>query len=187
MSGGVKVAPESRVSIEKKALQIRQQLFPNRSVMGGITGQEFLEALDCCHSSISYGVKESSQISGVEAISVFEPMSSQFCIYLREDVYEDLLDGQPRALFTCAHEIGHWVLHSTELRAARTLPHGLARGAGHPVYCDSEWQANVFAGAFLAPTPALNALRPNLNAEILQTRFGLSRSAAEARLRSLRK
>ncbi|MQA92112.1 MAG: ImmA/IrrE family metallo-endopeptidase [Gemmatimonas sp.] len=64
-----------------------------------------------------------------------------------------------RARSTLAHELGHAVLHATEVRTGRHRPHDLvlrrARRRDLKPYQDSEWQAYVFAGAILLPRPAL--------------------------------
>lgn len=72
----------------------------------------------------------------------------QYEIIVRESVYYDATRGMPRARFTLAHELGHYILHrKTNVSYAR----GLEK---IPAYLNPEWQANTFAGEFLAP-PAL--------------------------------
>jgi transcriptional regulator with XRE-family HTH domain len=63
-------------------------------------------------------------------------------IVFREDVYRAAWRDDGRARFTACHELAHFLLHR-EIRMAR------ARGDGHPVYRDSEWQADTFAGTLL--------------------------------------
>lgn len=65
----------------------------------------------------------------------------QATIIFAEDVYEGAINGNGRDLFTSAHELAHFILHS-EVSLARPS-HGFKR------YRDSEWQANTFAGALL--------------------------------------
>ncbi len=66
-------------------------------------------------------------------------------IELREDVYEKACYGDGRARFTAAHELGHLVMH-TNIVLMRA-----PEGQKTPAYCDSEWQANLFAAAILMP------------------------------------
>ncbi|WP_417788699.1 helix-turn-helix domain-containing protein [Terasakiella pusilla] len=74
-------------------------------------------------------------------------------IRIREDVYEKAWDGDGRSRFTLAHELGHYLLHADI---------GLARSENshdHPIYRDSEWQADTFAGGLLLPSEVLNKCR----------------------------
>ncbi|WP_313256349.1 ImmA/IrrE family metallo-endopeptidase [Stenotrophomonas acidaminiphila] len=100
-------------------------------------------------------------------------------IWLRDDVYQGVLDGQGRDRFTLAHELGHLLLHNSI---------GMARSIQKPTdlkpYENSEWQANTFAGALLIPISAAQRLgSPNLIADAC----GVSLDAARVRLESLRR
>jgi len=70
-------------------------------------------------------------------------------------VNEKLLDDpdEGRILFTCAHEVGHWVLHrhlvKTAARSAGTVEAVVCRARN--VRQPMEWQANHFAGCLLMP------------------------------------
>lgn len=66
-------------------------------------------------------------------------------IFIREDVYEDACEGNLRARFTLAHEIGHALLHNNEQMAFNRTE------SKFPIYCSSEWQANTAAGILLIP------------------------------------
>ncbi len=61
--------------------------------------------------------------------------------------------SEGRLAFTCAHEVGHWVLHRLYVEAAPRFQGGAA-----PVICRSrdarrpiEWQADYFAACLLMP------------------------------------
>lgn len=71
------------------------------------------------------------------------------CIKLREDVYERAWHGIGRDRFTACHEFGHYLMHR-QLTLART------REDAHPIYRDSEWQADTFAGALLMSSSHLH-------------------------------
>lgn len=98
-------------------------------------------------------------------------------ICIREDVYERACSGEARDRFTIAHEIGHIILHRDEMGA-------MARKAdtSTKVYCNSEWQANEFAGFLLIPNTFLLENR-EVNAQNLSDRFGVSAQCAEIRIK----
>ncbi|HEY8162125.1 MAG TPA: XRE family transcriptional regulator [Methylocystis sp.] len=63
-------------------------------------------------------------------------------LILRLDVYEAACRGDGRARFTASHELCHYLLH-------RNISFARARDETDKIYCDSEWQADVFAGSLL--------------------------------------
>lgn len=99
---------------------------------------------------MNFGYEISELPDGIEA--AMDPQHKR--IILSPETYESLLKDNPRARFTAAHEIGHALLHSNELRH-RILDGGnvlkLNRGS-IPPYRDPECQANAFASALLMPT-----------------------------------
>lgn len=100
-------------------------------------------------------------------------------IRLREDVYDDAVDGLPLARITVAHEVGHLIAH-------RNVPAGLARRQASksiPAYRSSEWQANAFAGALLMPTSKIFNLTP---LEIRRL-YNVTPTAAKTQLEAVRK
>lgn len=66
-------------------------------------------------------------------------------IILRRDVYEGAWSAKGRDRFTASHELGHLLLHS-QVTFAR-----MESSQSHPIYRDSEWQADEFASTLLAP------------------------------------
>ncbi|WP_214855609.1 ImmA/IrrE family metallo-endopeptidase [Exiguobacterium sp. s130] len=88
-------------------------------------------------------------------------------IIIREDVYIAAANMNPRHRFTIAHEIGHLFLHKHVKQLARS-------DVKRKIFEDPEWQANVFAAEFLAPTHLIGDLSPS---EIAST-FGISNQAA---------
>ena len=99
-------------------------------------------------------------------------------VRLRADVYEGLCQGRGRDRFTLAHEIGHYVMHSTP-GMARTL----RERTKIPAYRDSEWQANTFAGSLLV---ALDVARQHPRPEELALVCGVTVEAAKAQLGNYR-
>lgn len=96
-------------------------------------------------------------------------------IQIREDVYNRACDGYARDRMTIAHEIGHLILHVTEDISLARVPDGTAI----PAYCDSEWQANAFAGELLAPHEYIK----QLSVKEICDKYVVSSSAAEIQLR----
>lgn len=93
-------------------------------------------------------------------------------IQLRVDVYDGMCQGRGRDRFTAAHELGHLFLHQGTAKFARSL------AANEPLYCNSEWQADIFASHFLIEESELPQCR---TVDDVQQRFGVTRAAAEAR------
>lgn len=111
-------------------------------------------------------------------------------ILLRADVYEKMLDRNPRARFTCTHECAHGILgHLRQLNQRLVDGHRLAlyRRTNIPAYRNPEWQANYFAGAFLMPTKAVLAVVQEAGPDVgvVAETFQVSASAADVRLRQL--
>lgn len=99
-------------------------------------------------------------------------------IRFREDVYQRACNGESRARFTFAHELGHLMLH-------RNAP--LARASRHdgtPPYMLAEPQANRFAAALLMPEGHI--FKQDESADLVN-RFGVSWEAASNRLSDLKK
>ncbi|WP_299855347.1 ImmA/IrrE family metallo-endopeptidase [uncultured Roseobacter sp.] len=99
-------------------------------------------------------------------------------IMLREDVYHSACAGEGRARFTCAHELGHWAMH-TNIPLARAKS-----GDGTPSFRLAEPQANQFAAEFLMPASFISHIDDE---DDIMLRFSVSWEAARNRLRYLRK
>lgn len=109
---------------------------------------------------------------GVEASAV----PDQFQIYLSTSTHEKLEHDDPRTRFTLFHEIGHVVLkHSQQSMRFNIEPKR---------FVDSEWQADQFAAEMTMPLDLITSLQLN-KAEQLASKFGVSRPAAEKRIRQL--
>ncbi len=74
-------------------------------------------------------------------------------VYLKRiSIDKSLTDDEARLSFTCAHEIGHWILHRDLVQLAARSRTGKAifcrtRDAARPL----EWQSNYFASCLLMP------------------------------------
>ena len=100
---------------------------------------------------------------------------TEYKITISQSCYEAAREGSRRPQFTLAHELGHLLLHSQR-------PASMARGKVE-AFRDPEWQADGFAGAFLAPAAAARRCR---SLQELSVRFGISDQAALVRARILR-
>ena len=101
-------------------------------------------------------------------------------IDFREDVYEQLCRGIPRARFTAAHELGHLFLHNGESRPRAVAP---IRARTIPRSMSSEGQANDFAASFLMPEFIVRDFGSPAD---LASGCQVSPMAAEIRMRELR-
>lgn len=100
-------------------------------------------------------------------------------IFLREDVYEGACKNEGFHRFTIAHELGHVILHKDQIGFAREFKRN------DKVYCNSEWQANEFAGALLVPENEIisqNLFNPCLIAE----KYAVSLECAQLRLKKIK-
>jgi hypothetical protein len=134
---------------------------------------DFLEQL--FRYGITYDVIENHEMPiGVEACSLPERLLMQ----LSEHTYNAACRDEPRARFTCIHELGHIVLAH-----ARTLNRETP-GRNIQAFEDSEWQANTFAAEFLMPLHLIQAAGMKSAAEIM-LEFHASEPAAEVRIKKL--
>lgn len=118
-------------------------------------------------------------------------------ISIREDVWARAEAGDGRARFTCAHELGHSILHFAELRDAPG--HALFRDRvctareklppGVRIFESPEWQANKWASAFLMPITGIREFvagrdetDDECGIEEIAGNFKVSVSAARVRL-----
>ena len=98
-------------------------------------------------------------------------------IRIREDVYELAHQGDGRARFTLAHELGHLFLH-TNVPLARCKP-----GEREKSFRMSEPQANQFAAEFLMPRSMISSFdRPG----DIALRHGVSEASATNRIDFMR-
>lgn len=75
-------------------------------------------------------------------------------IYVRNSVYEAAVNGNPRARFTLAHELGHRIFHTSSQIARCSIDEMVQL----KIYQTPEWQADAFAGELLAPTRMISGL-----------------------------
>lgn len=97
-----------------------------------------------------------------------------------DSLFEGLSRNDPRDRFTCAHEIGHWVLNHEGRRFRRLQRKAYERST--PNIRRNEREAEKFAAFFLAPD---HLARSFDSISEFRSRFGLSRRAAEIRKNEL--
>lgn len=119
--------------------------------------------------SYSLEIVEKEKMPGTHGLTI--PETNE--IIIREDVYEGALNGNGRDRFTIMHEIFHFLFHRGENISCYP---GFARfEKSIPIYCDPEWQANSFAGAFLMDEKSIR----NLTITEIMERYGVTFSAAK--------
>ena len=107
-----------------------------------------------------------------------ETNPSDKTIRIREDVYLGAVAGNGRDRLTMAHEVGHLLFHGDgAVVLCRLGPNECLKA-----YEDPEWQASAFGGELLASSYLIKGMSV---AEV-QKKCGVSFSAAEMQLRSLR-
>jgi len=130
----------------------------------------YIDIVKILESLADYGVAIEIVASSVLGNKHGETFPAQPKILIREDVYDRACDGHGRDRLTIAHEIGHLFLHGPEkISLAR-----VEKACAIPPWCDPEWQANAFAGEFLAPFRFIRAF----SIPEIQRRYGVSETAA---------
>lgn len=168
---GVRVNPRSVSAIASSAGLFRIQHSAFIDANGRIDVYKLLEQY--AHYNV---VEDKFLPSAVEACS-----SADGLILISETTFNNLCDGQFRARFTIAHEFGHLVLnHFSEVSLNRG-PEGDIK-----LFCNSEWQANEFAGWLLVDPKDLKA-NAFLPLPLLSTRYGASIECIKRRLAKLDK
>lgn len=173
------VPPRSRRSIIDAAERLRQSLRINQDYfpIDHIVNVEIPKVWE----DFSFEVKTADEMGGDHGRTY--PERSE--LWLRDDVYEGVVEGKGRDRFTLAHELGHLLLHHQPGLARQLKPVSQVK-----LYRNAEWQANSFAGALLI---SLDAVRRNCTGDhfadtvALANACGVTVQAAMAQLRALTK
>jgi DNA-binding XRE family transcriptional regulator len=157
----------SLTEAEMEGARFRSYLWPRIAQTDALPVYEIFDRLDS-YSVVGGGrplqlegaVEELAP--GEEASTHFDQGRNRIVIALSEETYLDLESGGSRARFTVAHELAHAFRHAEELVNYTRLPHAQLRlhrgGKDHPVYLDTEWQANAIAAALLMPAKGMSQL-----------------------------
>jgi hypothetical protein len=164
----LEVPPLSAAAIARMASEVRQGFGLVEDCLPIVSVLEF--GLATIWPEYTFEVADITEMPGEEGLTYPDEKR----IVLREDVYERAIEGNGRARFTCAHELGHLLMHAN-LGFARHIERGSI-----PAYRDSEWQANTFAGELLIPR---GSVAPGDKVFEVASRFGVSLEAAEVTLK----
>lgn len=167
---GHKVPPRSRQSIENLAHFFRDRC--NFSNTPSLPILEFLELMSN-EEVINLEVVEDHELGEDEA----RAFPDKLHIQVKQSVYEGAIKGLGHCRFTLAHEFGHLLLH-------KNIPQQYARSnSQHKVFEDSEWQADVFAGAVLIDRRQTTGLETE---DEIAKKFNVSNAAAASFLRQIK-
>lgn len=188
---------QTYVSIERKAAEVRKAfgLSTDKSVKMSEVFEFLIDDFQVVLPKKTVPMVIGVEKLTTEALTRWNPDSEQLELLLSEEWYPKLCEGYSRASFTVAHELGHAVLHTDtllelgdlNLKSQAALHRGLKE---HPIYRDTEWQANSFAAAFLMPLEGIKRLTvklENLSEWEIANRFGVSEEAASIRLDVIRR
>ena len=119
---------------------------------------------DIGNTDVSKIIKACNSSDGA---TFYDPSNCRYLI-----AYNGSIRSEARIRWTLSHEIGHIVAgHFIELADTGAIPSDI---------CYMEDEANYFAANFLAPIPAIRALKAH-SADDIRVWFGLSRAAAQNR------
>lgn len=92
--------------------------------------------------------------------AISEPHNNR--IVVREDIYDGACEGDAFCRFTLAHELGHYLLHSSKLRSLHKSPEKYDTNISNMNSLESaEKQADMFARHFLTPLRVAYKYRDN--------------------------
>ncbi len=162
----MKANPKSIAKIRSIALEIRKIL--GIKPLENINILHLLEMVICPVFNLNLEIVEKHTMP--DKYAEYNPIEK--IIRIREDVYDNAVNGIGRDRFTISHEIGHIFLHSDNIVMARS-------NEKYPIYYDPEWQANTFAREFLCP---INGILIDDNIETVANRYGVSKEVAKIQL-----
>lgn len=158
--------------LKRLALWLRQQL--RMKDILHLNMLEVLEAMKNLFPDFDYKRVKDGEVENGEGLYNSElPYLS-----IPDNIFEALKRNEPRARFTCAHEIGHWILDHEGRRFRRPQRQRKAYERSTPQIRRDEREAEKFAAFFLAPDHLADTFS---SIRDLRSRFGLSRRAAEIR------
>ena len=172
---GKRIAPSrNRNQIRKDTYQLRKMLnldqtefFPIMHVLENI--------LPLIYPDFHIEAVEDNELPGRMA----ETTPEQWVIRVKQSVYTAPCNGDAWARMIMAHELGHFILHSSQNTAFAYVE----KGSRLPPDFDPERQADIFAAELLIPYHLIKGK----NVYQIKKHFGVSQSAAEAQLRQAAK
>lgn len=140
--------PLSRRTIENFAEYVRQKMGLNNNLYIPIIKivEHIIPRLDP-----SFQLETVYENEMINEYAHYCPQTNTLSI--RQDVYILACNDDPRHRFTVAHELGHYFMHDDITAFSRC-----ESNTNIPSFRDPEWQANVFAAAFLMPKSLIKGL-----------------------------
>ena len=189
--------PRSYSVVAGLAESLASELFPEAIARGGPL--PVIDLLSSDRLSAIAGTPVQLVIDdGLEEEGVSEHAGDTLLLRLPEHIRSKAAGGDGRCRFTLTHEVAHIVLHHEDLqqhrgRAFRDIVAPIEKlPPGTPIFRSPEWQANVWAAAFLMPLRAVRSYLARLSAtgeeftrEGFAANFQVSRQAAAIRLEKL--
>jgi len=181
-----RVPPTSWAKLELKAEEVRKKIAPESLLSPCAIDLANLFEFEL-KLLYGYNYQIKAMPSGIEAMTLCKSKT----IILSSETYEGLHDGDGRARFTVAHELGHVIVHAPYLCQSTSCKQystgvRLNRSSLAP-YEDPEVQANVFAARFLMPTNQVKImLKAGANEYEIAATFGVSVEAARYRIQKLK-
>ena len=174
MMTSFKALPTSKREIADYARRIRRRMQLEQKPFFPIV--EFLEmTLQSAYEDMTLDIVPVDEMPFKEG----ETLPGQNTIRIREDVYYAACNGDGRARFTIAHEIGHFMLHTPDAIVLCRMEVGQKLKP----YEDPEWQANTFASELLMPP----YLIVGMTKRDVMREFGVSEKAAMVALKKCAK
>lgn len=164
--------PMSKVDIRRIAEQLRTVL--GLGVQDPFPMIKFYELiLPRLDPEFNFSVVDEGDLDGAYAKTY--PVTRE--IILEDRVYYGILEGKEEGIhmFTAAHELGHYFLHTHERLSLNRNKDQLKR----PAYVDPEWQADEFAGNLLVPA---DAITPGVTASEIAEIYKVSKRMAQVRI-----
>ena len=165
MANSYMAEPRSTKNIRDLATNLRKVL--NLENVAKFPIIEVIESLHIIDEDFYYEIVDKETMGNIHGLA----HPNEHYIQIREDVYERCVKGYGRDRFTVAHELGHYLLHSSGVTLARLGDEKVQ------AYRDPEWQANTFAAELLMP---INLIDTN-DIDEISDKFGVSISAAKIR------
>lgn len=136
-----RASPKSRKEIRRVAKKLRNLLgIPPKAAIPIVMVMEFLmSGLE--KEDYTLEICEKQEMKGIYALTI----PGEKVLKIREDAYIEACSGNPRHLFTIAHELGHAIFHRTNTIALARSDEKIKK------YEDPEWQANTFAAELMVP------------------------------------
>ena len=165
----------SEASINNLANNLRKAL--GFTELQKIDFMTLITKLKVRYDTIDYRRVPDEEMNGIEA----QWDSDKKLIYISESVFCSANRGEPRALMTIAHEVGHMILgHKGRLNRGPISERDLGFGSTGR----AEFQAKIFASALLVP---LHPKVIQMTEDQIENEFGVSKQAASIRAEQLKK